>query len=141
MDPHPSKSSSYGNTKIMVSNPRSSSSLKDRESHKRKPSHNKGDSDREIDDGKKLKIKRVRKLPSLNTGLDVSDFDFKEINTQVRINTNAPIQGLISSVLSNIFIPHKENFTLKENVLIDKEVEEISTLASVIASKCESDRL
>ncbi|XP_026397300.1 MDIS1-interacting receptor like kinase 2-like [Papaver somniferum] len=89
MDPHQSKSSSYGNTRFTVPNPNSSSSLKSKGSLKRNPSQNKGDYELETDGCKKLKIKRIRKAPMLNMDLSIPNFYCKEVEVPPCINVDA----------------------------------------------------
>lgn len=83
--------------------------------------------------GKKLKIKRVRKAPTLNKSLIIHEFDRKKVEVSSRVNIDTPAQGLIASASLDIPASLNEVFAANEDVSIDHAVKEVSAPPTVTA--------
>ncbi|XP_026397299.1 receptor-like kinase LIP1 [Papaver somniferum] len=118
------KNSSSCNIRITFINPISSSSFKDDESRKRKPSYNKADTESEIDGEKKKKVKRVLKSLTINTSIVMTEFNYKEKHTEVspNVNINAPSQCFAASASFNVSASSREISAPTEAALVDHSV-------------------
>ncbi|XP_026400318.1 uncharacterized protein LOC113296208 [Papaver somniferum] len=121
------KGSSSSNLKVIVSNPKSSSDIQNKESLKRKASHNKGDSDCEMGGGKGLKPKRVRKPTTLKSKFSIPEFSVTEIIPP------SPIQTNIFSSHANVSVTLDEIFPPEEKTVTNQGLQGTSTPASSFA--------
>ncbi|XP_026395754.1 uncharacterized protein LOC113290360 [Papaver somniferum] len=87
---------------------KSSSGVESKESHKRKASHNKENSNSEMGDAKGPKTKKSRKVTVIKSNLSILDFnvgDVTPITTVQPLHTNSPVNPITTQTPeANIFI-------------------------------------